>query len=591
MKKMGLKIVEDLGIVFIALILVVSVLPGQVMATPTHESYKININPRFINYTIPDLITNSSTVLVSPPPKVPNTTPVVMNLVTNFNVTRHGLSSPAPKSYVNGTSIAPPMPPGGWALIELEFQGKAMGLVYDSGFSFNVDNNTLLWGSSPEYGTWTVYYNLTIYESLFVGKFFWQWNSLGAIINGTFLSNITLYFYPSSQSYRAQNEPNLIIPVLPTMTSGGWHITPNTPKVQNTVTIPSNVTQAILQVWAYGFSYDEFWYSNEPSFRTIIIGVDGTNISSILPFPYINTGGIYLFSWRPITGVFTMHDRFYMENMTPYLGMIEGTHTWSFYMPVRMQGWSISASLLLYTSNNISKAIQISHSFDMQNVTTVQSGTPYVSNVSIYDQYDNITYSGVSQYTINGANITSSISASETFVNLQYITPVWENISGYELTKIITTTSGYNHGITWQYSTSTKIYYPLSMDTYFSIEITQTTNGGYPMYGLADFGLTNLVQGWIETVSSPLGTNVMEDIVYSNDAFAITNLTLISPTAGYLGQIYSASGFTWKVYVSVFLGCYYSHYEHYIIAGSLDLTPPNYIQPIWTNYISQYNYY
>ncbi len=75
------------------------------------------------------------------------------------------------------------------------------------------------------------------------------------------------------------------------MSSGGWHITPSLNHVSNNVSIPYDVQSAVLQVWAYGFSYDEFWYSNEPSFMAIIVSVDGNNISSILPFPYINTWG------------------------------------------------------------------------------------------------------------------------------------------------------------------------------------------------------------------------------------------------------------------------------------------------------------
>jgi len=585
------KEIGKLIIAIIAIVLLIAVIPPANASTNATQ-----IQPfwaRHLSLSVQDApVTNSSTVIASPPPRTPDTTPIVLNLVTNFNVTRHGLSSPAPKTYVNGIATAPEIPTQGWALIELVFTGRAMGLVYDSGYSFNVNNNTVFWGSSPEYGNWTVYSNLTLYEALFNGTFFWQWNSPGAIINGTFLTNISLYFYPADSNFPAPKEPNMVVPVLPTMSSGGWHMSPSDNFIINNVTLPDNIEQAILQVWAYGFSYDEFWYSNEPSFRAIIVSVDGNNISSILPFPYINTGGIYLFSWRPITGVFTMNDRFYMLPMNAFLGMIEGTHEWSFKMPVLMPGWSIAASMLLYTDASAGRATQVSQYFHMSNISTYQVGTPGVSAQAIFDQYDNISYSGTSTLSINGAQVEYSLNTSEMFYNDQFITPVWQNISGNEITSTVQHISVIENGVYHNNTLTEKTYFPIAMDTYFAISITHTTNGGYPMYGLADFGLTNLTQGWIQvdTNLEQMKVSVVEDIVTSNDAFAITNLTLISPTAGYLGVIYSATGFTAKSFIYVGMSSTFQYYRHYLVAGSEDLVPSNYVQPIYMNAVYEINY-
>ncbi|WP_075056518.1 hypothetical protein [Thermogymnomonas acidicola] len=298
-------------------------------------------------------IYNSSTVLASLPPVIPNTQPVVVQLVHDFIVYRNNTSVPTSREAISGSFVAPPQsPPTGWALILLKFNGSASGVVYDSGYSFNVDNNTLLWGTSPEYGNWTVYRNLTLYEALFTGKVYWQWNSPGTIVQGRFESNITLYFYPADAQFPATSEPNLIIPILPSMSSFDYHLTPSKPYVTSEVTVPSDVYRAEIQIWLYGFSFQEFWYSNEPSFNMLLVNVSNRAVASVLPFPYINTGGIDLFAWRPVTGAFTLHDRFYFEDVTGDLGgFIEGTHVWNFSMPdLAYPYFVVTASLLLYTS-------------------------------------------------------------------------------------------------------------------------------------------------------------------------------------------------------------------------------------------------
>ncbi|MEM3852468.1 MAG: peptide-N4-asparagine amidase [Methanomassiliicoccales archaeon] len=540
---------------------------------------------------------NSSTVIASPPPRVPDTTPVTLNLVSNFVVHRGGLNEPAPVTFVSGQTEAPARPPQGWALIELMYTGNASGTVYDSGYSLNVDNNTLFWGSSPEYGNWTVYGNLTIYNALFSGIFTWQWNSPGSIVNGTFVTSITLRFYPADANFSAPATPNLIMPLLPSMSSGGFHISPSHPTVYGNATVPSDVSAAILQIWVYGFSFDEFWYSNEPSFRDVIVNVSGQPVWSLLPFPYINTGGIDLFAWRPITGVYTLNDRIYMENITAALGMIEGTHEWSFNMPVLLPSWSITASLLLYTNPNVVSAHMSSYAFNLPDVSTSQSGIIGVSPLSTFNQTASASWFYSSDiYTSNGYTAVS-LNAREEFSNLQDITPVWENLTGDELTQI-TQNSVNNEGgmVTGGSLTTTLINYPLAMDTFFEISITHTTNGGFPEYGNASFGLTNLTQAWIQHTyslsfagahASYLQT-LTSDAVNSDSDVVVSNLTLISPTAGILGAITHVQGFTGKAYSQVTSkDGDISFYIHLLQAGSLNITPPNYVQPLLLNAVIQ----
>ncbi|CAC12505.1 hypothetical protein [Thermoplasma acidophilum] len=524
-------------------------------------------------------IYNSSTVLASLPPVIPNTQPVVVRLVHDFVVYRNNTSVPTSRAAISGSFIAPQSPTG-WALILLKFNGSASGIVYDSGYSFNVDNNTLLWGTSPEYGNWTVYKNLTLYEALFTGKVYWQWNSPGTIVQGRFESNITLYFYPADAQFPAPKEPNLIIPILPSMSSFDYHLTPSKPYVTSEVKVPKDVYRAEIQIWLYGFSSQEFWYANEPSFNMLFVNVSSRAVASVLPFPYINTGGIDLFAWRPVTGAFTLHDRFYFEDVTGDLGFIEGTHEWNFSMPdLAYPYFVVTASLLLYTSPNASPATPGPYHFSMSPVRTVQVGIPGVSQQAYFNQSMDYSYSSTSVFRMDGRLTIATDIASGSFMNNQSLTPIWENLTQSERMQFV--------NIVWfgHYSSISFVQYnfPLRMDTLFEIQITKTTNGGYPMYGFATFGLTDLLQSWQQVSLSNHMITTIENTVTSNDSFVTSQLELISPTGGLLGAVSHASGFTSKdlrVSVrSVSSGIVHG-YEHKIVAGSSDLYGPDYIQPI-----------
>jgi len=585
-----------LSVLFIAFIMILSIFvipPG----TGSHVMAKengISIQPHAHLLSLASdpsyPVNNSSTIIASPPPQTPNTTPYVLNLVSNFVVHRGGLNKPAPRTFINGTAVPPPMPPQGWALIELVYTGNASGTVYDSGYSLNVNNNTLFWGSSPEYGNWTVYDNLTVYTALFTSSFFWQWNSPGAIVNGTFVTSIKLLFYPADAQYPAPSTPNLMVPILPSMTSGGYQITPTHRTVYGNVTVPADTTAAILQLWVYGFSYDEFWYSNEPSYRDVIVNVSGMPVWSLLPFPYINTGGIDLFSWRPITGVYTLNDRLYMENITAALGLIEGTHEWSFNIPNLLPSWSITASLLLYT-NPLALSARLSYyNFTMPVVHTVQTST---STQETFNQSAQLNYSYASYIYMDDGFELASTSVFENFTNNQTLTAVWENLSGNETTVIRDYTLFHTAFSSLSDYQNIFVYYPLSMDTFFSITITHTTDGGFPEYGNASFGLTNLTQGWIQRSVSltshgtyySLRNSLVANVVNSDKSEVISNLTLISPTAGILGAIYHVQGFTGKRYIAVSSAWPVEYYTHVLQAGSMNLTPPDYIQPLLINLV------
>ena len=99
--------------------------------------------------------------------------------------------------------------------------------------------------------------------------------------------------------------------------------------------MPTNVEAAYLDVFAQGQQGDEFWYTCAPndvaaelencgnsSFREAEVTIDGTAAGVAPIYPWIFTGGIDPFLWRPIPGVHTLNFEPYRVDLTPFAGVL-----------------------------------------------------------------------------------------------------------------------------------------------------------------------------------------------------------------------------------------------------------------------------
>jgi hypothetical protein len=565
-----------------------------------------NVPAHLLNLSTPDQFSNnSSTIVTSPPPIIPNTTPIVYNLVQNWwdHKSPAGSSSSSKTIYVEGNFTAPATPAQGWALILLNFTGAAKGIVYDTSYSFFVDNTMLMYGTSPEYGTWTVLKDVTLYDSLFVGNVSWLFHPPATIVNGSYYANVTLSFYPANSQYPAPAEPNMIVPVFGNNVQWGAHLTPSKNYYTiNNITVPNNTQYAVLQMMIYGFGMDEFWYTNTPAYRGTVISVNDTNtsflnISEIQPFPYINTGGINLFSWRPVTAVFTTNDRFYMENLTPALGFIEHTHTWNITVTDIYSGsyWMLTGSLLLYTNVSIVSATPVAYHWVGQKSVQVGTGNPY------YNQTVGLLYGYASQFNTNTVSYVAQLNAIEYFYNTQFYYTAgsstsmvaWENLTQYENMQITTgseSLNAYNMGVPVPVNTVSSYSYPLTMQTGEILTITPTTNGSYPEYGSITIILNNCLQAWQENNTNLLEplTNVMvNNSVFTTNGYTVGNIEMISSSAGLISGLTYVSAVTTKTdmqsnvipdYVWTY-GVTASSLYNYITNS----TNPNYVETVYIN--------
>lgn len=515
-------------------------------------------------------IVNDSYVQASQPPVVPDTTPINITLFSNFTVV-HWCPT------ISGTFQAPS---GNFASIVLTYNGEATGAVYDSSYWMTLNNVTVFTGTTPEYGNWTVQDNVTQFASMLHGKVYYFFYPPMTIINGSFINSVTISFYPVAPGVVSPSEPNEIF-----STPLGYANDVSTANI----TVPDNAVAAKLLLYVYGYGADEFWYANEPTyspFENIQVTSGSTPIANVLPFPYINTGGINLFQWRPITGVYTLNDRPYEVNVTAALGILEGTHNLTVSMNKIDPGsfWQVSADLLVYTSSSAGPAELLAYNFS-QPISFTESS----SNGLNYTTIGVSSYSYSSLIPTETGYIIAGTNNNETFVNIQDYSPndVWENITQLSATTTVDFTTYMSDG---NYTSQTVIkstMFPLVMDIGFPTVVVSTTNGGYPMIVLSITDIPVMEQGWIQTSISEMqypsglvgtGEHITEDIADVSNAYNVENLTLTDPYAGIINSVTNVSSLTTKYYYSATIinSTLVSSYTHIIEALANNATQPNY---------------
>ncbi|MEM3791069.1 MAG: peptide-N4-asparagine amidase [Thermoproteota archaeon] len=556
------------------------------------SAIQYNKEVRFSNLTMPDAPNlEQSYYPVHELPLIPNTTPITYHLLNNFT----GYST-------GGIFIAPPMPSGGWDLILLNFSISVTGGVWDVDHNVWMNNIEVLFGTLPEYGTATVLKNITEYEYALQGAVHWYVREPYGFVskNASHHVYLSVSFYPPASGIKPPTEPNMVIPL--------WNYTTLNPKTEtNTViaNIPTNTTRAILELYPYGYNVDEEWYADEPSFRAVNISVNNVSLAYALPFPYINTGGINLFAWRPLTASYTLDNRPITIDLTGALGFIEGTKNWTVSIaPTVTSGsyWHITGDLLIYTNSSALKAKLINYLFNNFKVQTYQTPntTLYVSPLAYYNQTATANYKYSSEIIGSSGIIeTASTDTSLFFVDDQLITPVWENVTSNEITS--TTTSIATNGTTTIEIDTLSFPLQLQSGAYFTQTGTWTYNGATYPIGNITVLLNNFYQTFnsssIISTITPNGTTV--SISYFNNTALVPLsewigiLKFTSPTSAIITSLVFNDASTIKLYNQYNTINDPNHIYMHTIAGSDYINnatvanTSNNVETIYTNTISR----
>ncbi len=185
-------------------------------------------------------------------------------------------------------------------------------------------------------------------------------------MNGTYTSHLhgTAYvqFYPLGGQITAK-PADVVLPLAADSTGGTVTLNTGSDQLVKIFTLPTNVENAYLDVFAQSQSGDEFWYTCAPTnvaaelqncgntgFREAEVSIDGQPAGVAPVYPWIYTGGIDPYLWRPVVGIHTLNFEPYRVDLTPFAALLSNGQPHSVAVSVyNANGYfSATATLLLY---------------------------------------------------------------------------------------------------------------------------------------------------------------------------------------------------------------------------------------------------
>jgi len=268
--------------------------------------------------------------------------------------------------------------PGPWQKVVLSADfSVSMGRQFDRTAQIWLGGAVIYFGTTQEPSSlnapsWHVERDLTDYSPLltsahdghvrldnFVGDY--GTTTYDGVIQGS----ATVSFYPAVGTLADHpHRPDVILPL--SASADGSVANLNLPEDQLAVTfdsLPTNIEHAFLDVFAQSQGGDEFWYScvtdeladtlfdcGGTGFREAEIYVDGQAAGVAPIFPWVYTGGIDPYLWRPIPGVQTLAFEPYRVDLTPFAGVLDdgSPHTVAISIFNAHGYWATTANLLLY---------------------------------------------------------------------------------------------------------------------------------------------------------------------------------------------------------------------------------------------------
>lgn len=409
-------------------------------ASPQYRAFSARLFPPAVSAAIiPNEasrgnIGSANTVTADPPVPRPNEAPCVVTLFRDLTFADFNIK---PFAY------APPRAcPGPWAKVVLvaNFNVSA-GRQFDRTGQITIGNVNVYYGTTPEPSHdlsphWRVERDLTDESALLAAAQPGE-AILGNLVNSTYTGIITgtayVQFYPAGGAIAAAHVPDVVLPV-PNVSGGAQTLSTPTSTLTATYTFPRNVERAYLDVFAQGQSGDEFWYTCVPTdvaqalngcpgtaFRETEIGIDGVPAGVAPVYPWIFTGGIDPYLWRPIPGVQTLNFKPYRVDLTPFAARLDNgqPHTVSLGVYNAENYFLATSTLLLYLDHD---SRQISGALTRDTLTAAPSPVvvEHIKNANgTISDISQRTY-GIEGYVVTShGRITTKLDGSMVFANYQ----------------------------------------------------------------------------------------------------------------------------------------------------------------------------
>jgi hypothetical protein len=295
----------------------------------------------------------------------PPTTPCVVTLFDGFTFADY---AGHPFTYA-----APADCPGPWGKVVLaaDFDVTA-GRQFDRTAQIWLGGANIYFGTTQEpratvAPTWHVERDLTDYSALFASAHDGR-ADLGNTVNDTYTGilhgSARLLFYPQPATVPDHPaRPDAVLPIAAHADGGTGDLGGPDARLSATFVLPTNIERAFLDVIAQSQAGDEFWYTCVPdehadalqscggsAFRETEVGIDG-HAAGVAPiYPWIYTGGIDPYLWRPSPGIQTLAFQPYRVDLTPFAGLLSDgqPHTIALGVFNARDHFSTTANLLLY---------------------------------------------------------------------------------------------------------------------------------------------------------------------------------------------------------------------------------------------------
>lgn len=322
----------------------------------------------------PPTIGSPNTVTADPPVARPRTTPCRVRLFTDLR-----FADFSPKSFAYAPPAACPSP---WQKVVLEADYSVEG-----GRQFDRTANLWIGGVNLYFGTtaeptrapvrigrsWHVERDITDYTAALLAPADGR-ADLGNLVNSTFTSALwgtaEISFYPLERGDDDEHDdhqartPDVVLPLSAGPTGGTVALFSPSDALAATFHLPSNVERAFLDViLQHQGANDEFWYSCVPSdlanalescngtaFREGQVSIDGQPAGVVPIYPWIFTGGIDPYLWRPIPAVQALNFVPYRVELTPFAGVLSDgrPHRLAINVTNNSRYFSTTATLLLF---------------------------------------------------------------------------------------------------------------------------------------------------------------------------------------------------------------------------------------------------
>lgn len=308
----------------------------------------------------------------------------------------------------------------------------------------------------------------------------------GVSYTGIIYAKAALEFYRGSPFDGTPAAPDVVLP-LPNAEGGATALNSTTSTLSQSITLPATTERVYLDVIAQSQSNDEFWYTCVPNdvaselescgntgFRETEISIDGQPAGVAPVYPWIYTGGIDPYLWRPLVGVQTLDFKPYRVDLTPFAGLLADGQPHVIAISVFN-----ADSYFLATANLLAYTDQCGHSVRGGVLTnTLAAPTPVETENLNTDASGNITgtvaVTSVRSYSISGyiqsshGRIQTTVAANMAFANTQTFTITAANYI-QAITQSTTVDSKTTVSDGWvSQSTEQKLSYPFTL-TYSQI--------------------------------------------------------------------------------------------------------------------------